>query len=307
MTDPATPAPAPTIYPFPPAWRPAVTAWVAYLRAGHRSPATIRIRCYHLSRLAADHPDPWAVTLGDLTGWLAAHDWSAETLRGHRVSFQGFWKHAVLTGATTRNPAAALPTVRVPPSPARACPEPVYHRALARAADQRVQLMLSLAWQQGLRRAEICQVHSRDLEQDLYGAWSLIVHGKGGRDRRVPLVPEVAAQLRALPAGWAFPGKIDGHLSARWVGKLMRKALVTSSAHPLRHGFAARVYVSSGRDLRTLQSLMGHSSLETTQRYLPVDERAKRRAVMAAAAWREPAAAQTPPGRGRLTLAADTA
>jgi len=65
-------------------------------------------------------------------------------------------------------------------------------------ATQREELMLLLAFGQGLRRGEISRVAVEDLEEDLTG-WSLLVHGKGGRLRRLPLWPQVAAMI--LDAG----------------------------------------------------------------------------------------------------------
>ena len=141
--------------------------------------------------------------------------------------------------------------------------------------------MLTLAVRQGLRRGEIAQVHSDDLVEDLTG-WTLLVHGKGRKDRLVPLADDVAVQLAGLPAGWAFPGPA-GHLSAGHVGVLMARALPDGwTAHSLRHAFATKAWRKS-HDLLGLATVLGHSRPETTRRYVAVDVSDLRSVVDAAA------------------------
>jgi integrase len=83
--------------------------------------------------------------------------------------------------------------------------------------------------------------------------------------------------------GYLFPGDDDGHLSARYVGKLMAGALPDhSTAHTLRHRFATRAYRGT-RNLRAVQALLGHSSVATTERYTAVDDDEIRAAMMSAA------------------------
>jgi integrase/recombinase XerC len=143
--------------------------------------------------------------------------------------------------------------------------------------------MVMLAAQAGLRCVEVSRVHTDDIVQDFEG-WSLHVLGKGGRRRVVPLTRRLALELRALPRGYAFPGKIDGHLSAAYVSKLVSRALPDGvTAHMLRHRFASRAYVGAGRDIRAVQELLGHSSVATTQVYTKVPDGALRAGVEGAA------------------------
>ena len=160
-------------------------------------------------------------------------------------------------------------------------PEDILNAALA-AADDRVRLMLQLASREGLRRGEIARVHSDDLTRDLGGS-SLLVHGKGGAERIVPVGDDLARMLRHLPYGWAFPGAIDGHLSAARVGELVSAVLPRGwSAHPLRHRFATVTYAGC-HDLLTVQQLLGHSRPETTQLYVQLPDDSLRDALRWAA------------------------
>jgi integrase len=105
------------------------------------------------------------------------------------------------------------------------------------------------------------------------------VHGKGSKVRLIPLPASVAADLRLLPDGFAFPGGDCGHLSARWVGRIIRELLGEGyTMHGLRHRFATMAY-QTDRDVFTLQAMLGHASPETTRRYVQVPSDAMRRMV----------------------------
>lgn len=125
-------------------------------------------------------------------------------------------------------------------------------------------------------------MHSDDLVDDLVG-WSLLVHGKGGKQRVVPLTDGIAREMLALPDGYAFPGQIDGHLSPRRVGELATDLLDgVWTLHTLRHRFATRTY-QIDHDTFAVQELLGHSSAETTRRYVQRD-RSRLRALVQKAA-----------------------
>lgn len=265
------------------AWAMELQAWSLSLRAASRPETTIRTRLEHLRWCAVAHRDvsPWAVTLDDLTAWLGTRSWARETRRGVRASLRAFYAWGVATGRTASSPAVGLPSV--PPSRPnpRPTPDAAFRAALA-AGSERERLMLRLAAECGLRRAEVAVVHSRDLVED-GGGWSLVVHGKGQRDRVVPLPPGLAAELRRLPAGWAFPGDDGGHLSPRWVGKLVGRLLPDGwTMHTLRHRAATRWYGVS-RDLLVTSELLGHASPVTTRVYVRLPDDARRAAVLAAA------------------------
>lgn len=193
---------------IPAGWLAAIDDFAGALRAGGAPASTIGTRRAHLSRVARClGGDPWELDADRLVAWCGRQDWAVETRRGVRASLTRFYGWAVATGRTEVDPAAALPKVRAASPTPRPAPEIAYREALGRA-DARSRLILRLAAEVGLRRAEVAQVHSRDLIEDLEG-WSLIVHGKGGRQRVVPLPDGLAVALRARPAGWAFPRAVQ--------------------------------------------------------------------------------------------------
>lgn len=274
--------------PIPSMWRAPIGQWIITLRAAGRSPQTIETRADHLRRLArALGGSPWSVSGPALLAWAGAQAWQAETRRSHYASIRSFYRWATEVGHMPDSPAVVLPSVRPAPPCPRPAPETVYARALAEA-DLRARVIVRLAAEAGLRRAEIAAVHSRDLQDDLDGQ-SLLVHGKGGKQRIVPLSPllarEVSLLLDAAGGGWLLPSPRSntGHLTARHVGKLGSRVLPGGwTLHPLRHRFATRSYAAE-RDLIAVSELLGHASVATTQRYVRPPADALRRA--AGGAW----------------------
>lgn len=263
---------------MPAEWHSPISAYLIAQRSAGRPETTIYTRRQHLDHAARGlGGSPWAVTASDLVEWTAAQQWERATRHGRRTTFRGFWAWGVETGRATVDAAAGLPVVTPgPPSP-RPLPAAPLHEAMERA-DARVRLILRLAAEVGMRRGEIACAHVDDLEPDLVG-WSLRVHGKGGRDRLVPVSDALADELRQHGGGYLFPGRDDGHLSARYVGRLAADALPGAwTLHAGRHRFATLAHRES-RDLLIVQDLLGHASPVTTRAYVPADT-ARARAVV---------------------------
>lgn len=155
--------------------------------------------------------------------------------------------------------------------------------------------LLELAYGAGLRVSELVGLKLAGLPRaDAPGPACLIIRGKGGRERMAPLgepaVQALSAWLAARPASlpvdarsraaagpWLFPAKgAAGHLDRRAVGRLLDELAVTAgldpsalSPHVLRHAFATHL-VEGGADLRSVQSLLGHADIATTQIYAHV-------------------------------------
>lgn len=272
-------------YAVPPAWAEAIDEWERALRAAGRSAQTIETRTEHLRRCArqAGATSPGTLSAARLVRWAGSRTWARESRRSMYASLRSFYRWAVETGRSIDDPTEALPSVAAGPAVPRPVPEGDYRRALA-AADPRGRVILRLAAEAGLRRAEIAQIERRDLVADL-GGWTLMVHGKGGRDRLIPLTDSLAREVRArIGAGtWLLPSPRGGHLTARHVGKIASRALPGGATlHMLRHRFATVVHTST-RDLIVTQRLLGHASVATTQRYVAVQDDALRAGVGAAA------------------------
>ena len=138
-------------------------------------------------------------------------------------------------------------------------------------------LMVRLAANAGLRRSEIAQIRREDLGWD----GKLLVRGKGGRERLVPLLPIIQAEIRSRPPGFLFPGRFTGHVDPSTVARWTRQAS-GSSPHPFRHRFATRAY-SGTKNLRGVQEALGHSSPDTTKVYIQLADDALLDVMWAAA------------------------
>ncbi len=151
---------------------------------------------------------------------------------------------------------------------------------------RRDRALFTLLYGCGLRIAEALALDCRDLPAPATGALpELTVLGKGRKERRLPVLPAVseavAAYLAVTPYGMAsgdplFRGARGDRLTARVAQRAMERLRIlaglpaTATPHALRHSFATHL-LSAGGDLRTIQELLGHASLSTTQRYTAVE------------------------------------
>lgn len=248
-------------------WHEAIEGFLSRERAAGKRTETNSQRRAHLRHLARRVTvGPWAVNADILLDYVAAQTWANETRRGRRTTLRLFYEWGVYRGFVPTNPADDLPKVKAEVPGARPAPDLAYHEALI-AARPREKLMLRLAAEVGMRRGEVSRVHSRDLTPDLVG-YSLVVHGKGGKQRVVPLPTSLGMALAHAEPGYLFPGDDGGHLSPRWVGKLLRDLIPGEwTMHTLRHRFATRLYAHT-KDLLLTQDMLGHASPSTTRRYV---------------------------------------
>lgn len=267
-------------------WNELLTAWLGWLTLRGLSPETIRLRGEHMRFVAyySHTTAPDELTEDGIRALFADREWSPAYRKSMRESVCSFYGWAVRSGALTADVSAALPAVRpITPRP-RPAPDHVWAHLVAHAGPREL-LMARLAAEAGLRRAEVAKVHADDLCADDLG-WSLIVHGKGDKQRVVPINDDLGADISALPRGWVFPSRKGGHMSEREVGRLVSRLMPEGwSMHKLRHRYATRGYAAT-RNLRAVQLALGHASVATTERYTAVTT-PEVRAVSEAAARKE--------------------
>lgn len=264
------------------AWHQAIADWTVALRAAGRSPATITLYRHYLYQAGERLGGlPWDVRPAQLEHLLGSVEWGPAARKSLRTALGGFYRWAHLRELIERDPTRTLPTVRVPRGRPRPTPEGIFIDALKRA-DPRILLMLELGGLAGLRACEIAVVHTDDLYDDV-----LLVHGKGAKDRRVPLPAGDLVAAIEDARGWLFPNvQRGGHLTPNHVSKLLSKHLPDHwTGHTLRHRFGTRALAGS-RDLLAVSTLLGHASTDTTLIYCQLPEDHLRDAVRAAAVLR---------------------
>jgi len=150
-------------------------------------------------------------------------------------------------------------------------------RILEALANLKHRTLLMTAYAAGLRVRELTHLRVRDIDSDRMTL--RVVQGKGAKDRYVGLSPRLLEQLRLYwraerPPSWLFPslrreGPLDPSTPQRVYQKAKGSAGVTKEGgiHALRHAFATHL-LEAGVDLHTIQRLLGHTSIATTQRYL---------------------------------------
>lgn len=260
---------SPYLLPIPLAWEEPLREWERYLVAMGRAHRTVDTRIKHLRTFArAVDTAPENVRETTITLWAGEQNWAPETRHSWYSSLRLFYRW--FTPQTGVNPTTILVSIRRPTPPPRPAPDTAITDTI-QTANARTALILRLAGELGLRATEISVLHTRDIQLTDDTGWaSLIIHGKGGRQRLIPMPPSLvtAAIKQAEHGGWVFPGNLNGHLSPRWIGKLAARALPDNwTLHTLRHRFATTAYNEGGKDLLAVQKALGHASIETTKRY----------------------------------------
>ena len=221
---------------------------------------------------------------GDLRSYLAglaSLGLSPRTQARRLSALKQFYLFLLREGVRTDDPTRLLDAPRIGQSLPKYLSEAEVDALLAAAsAHPRAALMntaLEILYATGLRVSELLALPRQALAGD---AALLLVRGKGGKERIVPL-SEAAKQAAAALAGpkgrWLFPGRDPSHALTRQGFALLLKQVALEagldptrvSPHVLRHSFASHM-LARGADLRSLQMLLGHADIATTQIYTHV-------------------------------------
>lgn len=257
--------------------------WQTEMRASNLSERTIGAWRAIVERAArAAGVTPVDLSTSGIAHHLAGFP-NGNTRRTYYTGCAAWSRWLVARGHREDNPASDLRKPRLP----RGVPHPIstaaFDRLLASPLRPRVRVMVLLAGYQGLRVNEISRMRGEDVDLDQL---VLRVHGKGGVVAELPLHPEIEAAAATMPlTGWWFiscqtPGQpIVGRTVTTHISTAMRRAGVRGVPHSLRHWYATTL-LREGTDIRTVQALMRHASLATTQIYLEVTDEARRAAVL---------------------------
>jgi integrase/recombinase XerC len=297
---------------WPAAMRSDLDAYRGYL-AGTRNLSAHTVRAYmaDLSQLGdhllaharCDYAD---ADLRLLRGWLSSlHERGAErtSIARRATAVRVFYAWLAATGRVVHDPAAALRSPKasrtLPPTLDRAAASALFDRLTARvdasatSTDRALALrdaaIVEVLYSSGLRVSELCGLGVRDLDWD---RGLVRVLGKGAKERTVPLGGPAARAVNAWLGARAlvaldssgdalFVGARGARVDPRVVRRVVHAALEavpdapSLGPHGLRHAMATHL-LEGGADLRSVQEMLGHSSLATTQIYTHVtNERLK--------------------------------
>jgi integrase/recombinase XerC len=243
-----------------------------------------------------------SVTLLDLRLWMAdllERGLGAATRARHAAAARSFFRHLVRDGRIESNPAAGLRTPRRP----RRLPHYLGAEEVRRLLDApgpaddfgcRDRAILETLYSTGCRVGELERLEEDDVD---FRSAVVRLRGKGKRERMAPLgsfaikaLAEWLPSRRALAVSGEFAlfvNRSGTRLSSRSVARLLAKYIARAgldgrtSPHTLRHSFATHL-LEAGADLRSVQELLGHANLETTQIYTHVTTERMRKVYDAA-------------------------
>ena len=290
-----------TDIPLEPRWSAAIDSWERWLVARNAAARTRRAYLADVAQLG-EWAGRQALAPGDLdhrrlrlfAGVLSERGASKSTVARKLASIRSFYRHLVDRGALAASPADLVAT----PKREQYLPRVLKASELAAILDgipaatpleMRDRAMFELAYAAGLRAEELTDLDLTDLDFDVE---ELRVSGKGGKERVVPAGEHAWRALTAylergrplllreadraenaifLSKSGRRLGTAD--LRRRLRGWTQRAAVgVGATPHTLRHSFATHL-LEGGADLRTIQELLGHSTISTTQTYTRVESR----------------------------------
>lgn len=219
----------------------------------------------------------------DIQNYLASLPDCASSVARHASALRGFYKFLMLEKIISENPTANLEL------PKRSRPLPKFlsvdeiELLISSAGDiknaTRLRAMIELVYASGLRVSELCELPLTAILGD-----KLLIHGKGAKERIVPMHAGAIAALQKWLAvrddeksKYVFPGGgASGHITRDGFFKLLKKCAVLAgidphrvSPHVLRHSFASHL-LAGGANLRAIQTMLGHEDISTTQIYTHV-------------------------------------
>lgn len=250
-------------------------AFTTYQQGRAFSQNTLRRRRVTLARFAK-FVAPMSVRdakAADIDEWLAKLR-TARTRHAYKSDLSVFYKWAVRRDLLADNPIAKVDSVKVPRSLPRPAPAEVIAEAY-RIADGRSQLAILLGSLAGLRVSEMAALSTSDVYFDTEPPTLIVLDGKGGKDRVVPLHPMLEDHLRGVASGYLFKSQAGpGHISGRALGVRIALVLTTAAggerytAHQLRHHFGTEAARWSGGNVLLVSKLLGHDSMNTTMGYI---------------------------------------
>lgn len=270
-----------------------VRAFMAHLSAV-RSPNTCKGYETDLAQLRSHLGPEGDLTPDSLREYLRKYATSATTRARKLATLRSFVRFLVKAGRAQGDPTelieAPIRRRRLPKALSQHQAEQLLDQAPVGKTPLRDRAILELAYGAGLRAGELAGVKVRDLDLD---GLSLRVFGKGSKERvclfgepcRSALRDYIGAE-RVQPSSGdpLFTGPSGGALTSRTVQNVIKRWARSAglpddvTPHTLRHSFATHL-LDGGADLKTVQQLLGHENLETTQVYTHVSIERLREAV----------------------------
>lgn len=274
-------------------WGPAIRSYLSHCQV-EKGLAANTLTSYErdLARLASHGPRyPTPESMRAYLDSLYAAGLSGRTIARHLTTLRCFFRFLVAEGRLEADPVETIVSPRV----GRALPKPLNRNKIAAISGApeegsprglRDRAMIELAYASGLRVSELCAVRTADLDLE---RGLIRVSGKGGKQRLVPVGTAAlraaadylrsgrGAILKGRSSPYLFVTARGGAMTRQGFWKLLRAYGLRAggaeglSPHQLRHSFATHL-LEGGADLRSVQTMLGHADISTTQIYTQVAE-----------------------------------
>lgn len=260
--------------------------WVLSMHGVRRSYTVISERARIITQLGDEMQlQPCDAKPLEIAQWMANHrnNWSSGTACTYHGYLKAWFLWLQTTDLRVDNPMIKVGRPRSPDREPRPVSDDGVMRLLKTSMHHRTRVMILLAILAGLRVSEIAAVRGEHVDVTVPSIW---VNGKNRKERTVPLhrlLIDSAATMPThgiwFPANSTRPGEdILGKSVSHIIGLAMRRADVAGTPHKLRHWFGTTL-LEDGADIRTVQTLLRHSSLSTTQVYLKVPDQRRHDAI----------------------------
>lgn len=278
-----------------------INRFIEYIESGKRySKLTVRnykrdvlgFAEWFNDRIGLDKFDATKVSAEDIRDWiiyrLDTAELSAASMNRELSSIKSLFSYLRRIGVVEKDITKRISSLKTPKVLPQFVPQSRMDELLENTREQkysqefkqvRNSLIISLLYGCGIRLAELLDIKLGDITNG-----SVKIHGKGDKDRLVPLLPELVSRVEAYveccrrcgieltAADKLIVGTAGKPLSRSTVQRVVRQEMMAAnvqgrkSPHILRHTFATHL-LGKGADMREIQELMGHSSLSTTQHY----------------------------------------
>lgn len=278
-----------------------INRFIEYIESGKRySELTVRnykrdvlgFAEWFNDRIGLDKFDATKVSAEDIRDWiiyrLDTAELSAASMNRELSSIKSLFSYLRRIGVVEKDITKRISSLKTPKVLPQFVPQSRMDELLESTREQmysqefkqvRNSLIISMLYGCGIRLAELLDIKLGDITNG-----SVKIHGKGDKDRLVPLLPELVSRVEAYveccrrcgieltAADKLIVGTAGKPLSRSTVQRVVRQEMMAAnvqgrkSPHILRHTFATHL-LGKGADMREIQELMGHSSLSTTQHY----------------------------------------
>jgi site-specific recombinase XerD len=204
---------------------------------------------------------------------------SPATIQGYYSTLKALFRWTVNEGYLSSDPMRGIPKPKAPIEPIETYTADEYHQMVAHTETEKERALLLFLYDSGARAMEAARLKWKDL--DLAKRRAIIIHGKGQKTRTVPFgeMTEISFRLLAYdgcnPEDYVFLSRYDKPYTRSGIRFLVKRACLKAGVslrhevvHSIRHTTACNMLKESRGDIGYVKEILGHSSINTTMRYV---------------------------------------